>query len=271
MKSILLHISDDSGLEARLQASLDLARTFDGHVTCLQSISFDFFASGDFYGVAIAAAMATVKESAEELRAKIEARLANEDVAWEWVSRYGMAEHCLLEHSAINDVIVVGPYVPGGSNARPSQMVGDLLMRARTPVLVIPGSHKRFDCSGPVLVAWNGSTESCIALRAALPLLKKSSAVYLVTVTGDNDRERFDLPPVQGAEYLSRHGIQCELVEIDRGDATVADALFTEAQTRHCAYLVMGAYGHSRLAEMLLGGMTRRALTDPQLPMLLAH
>lgn len=271
MKSILLHISDDSGLEARLQASLDLARTFDGHITCLQPISFDFFASGDFYGVAIAAAMATIRESAEKLRAKLEAGLAKEDVAWEWASRYGMAEHCLLEYSAINDVIVVGPYVPGGGDARPSQLVGDLLMRARTPVLVIPGNHKRFDCSGPVLAAWNGSTESCIALRAALPLLKKASAVYLVTVTEDSERERFDLPPVQGAEYLSRHGVKCELVEINKGDAQVADALFLEAQTRHCAYVVMGAFGHSRLAEMLLGGVTRRALTNPQLPMLLAH
>lgn len=271
MKSILLHINDDPGLEARFQASLDLARTFDGHITCLQAITFDILAPGDFYGAAIAAAMTMIRESAEELRAKLEAELANEDVAWEWVFRYGMAEHCLLEQSAINDVVVVGPNDPAGGPGRPSPLVGDLLLRARTPILVIPGNHKRFDCTGPALVAWNGSTESCIALRAALPMLKRASAVHLVTVIGDSERERFDLPKVQGAEYLSRHGIKCELAEVEMRDFSVADALFLEAQARQCAYIVMGAFGHSRLAEMLLGGVTRQALTNPQIPMLLAH
>lgn len=271
MKSILLHINDDPGLEARLQASLDLARTFDGHITCLQSISFDILAPGDFYSAAIATAMAMIKEAAEELRARLEADLANEDVAWEWVFRYGMAEHCLLEQSAINDVVVVGPNDPAGGPGRPSPLVGDLLMRARTPILVVPGSSKRFDCTGAALVAWNGSTESCIALRAALPMLARASAVHLVTVVGDKERDRFDLPQIKGAEYLSRHGINCELAEVEMGNFAVADALVLEAQARQSGYIVMGAFGHSRLAEMLLGGVTRQALTNPQIPILLAH
>lgn len=271
MKSILLHINDDSGLDARFQASLDLARTFGGHITCLQSITYDILAAGDFYGAAIASAMAMIRESAEELRAKLESQLANKDVRWEWDLRYGMAEHCLLEQSAINDVVVVGPNDPAGGPGRPSPLVGDLLLRARTPILVIPGNHNRFDCTGSALVAWNGSTESSIALRAALPMLKRASAVHLVTVVGDKQRERFDLPQVQGAEYLSRHGVKCELAEVAMGDVSVADALFREAHARQCAYIVMGAFGHSRLAEMLLGGVTRQALTNPQIPMLLAH
>ena len=79
------------------------------------------------------------------------------------------------------------------------------------------------------------------------------------------------MPPVEGAEYLSRHGIASEIVEIPQGDANIPDTLVAAAQTRKCGYLVMGAYGHSRLAEMLLGGVTRKALTDPQLPILMAH
>ena len=104
-----------------------------------------------------------------------------------------------------------------------------------------------------------------------MPLLAKSKTVHLVTVTEDKDRERFDFPPVRGAEYLSRHGIDCELVEIPRGEVSIADTLFSTALARKCGLMVMGAYGHSRLAEMLLGGVTRRAVTNPEIPILLAH
>jgi nucleotide-binding universal stress UspA family protein len=71
--------------------------------------------------------------------------------------------------------------------------------------------------------------------------------------------------------YLSRHGVESEVVEIPRGDAKVSDALFSAAQMRECGMMVMGAYGHSRLAEMLMGGVTRRALSDPDMPIFLAH
>lgn len=271
MKSILLHINDDEGLQARIQAALDLARAFNGHITCLQAVTYEIFAPGDFYGSAMAAAMPIIRENAEALRAEVEKDLSNEDASWEWIFQFGMAESRLLEKSAINDVVVLGPNDVGYDGPRPSRMVGDLLLSSRTPVLVVPKHQKGLDCSGPALVAWNGSTEACVALRAAVPLLAKASNVYLATVAEEKEKLRYDFPPVEGAEYLSRHGIQAEIVEIPQGDASISDTLVSAAQVRHCSYVVMGAFGHSRLAELLLGGVTRRALTDPQIPILLAH
>ncbi|HEX5644659.1 MAG TPA: universal stress protein [Erythrobacter sp.] len=271
MKSILLHINDDAGLEARTQAALDLARAFDGHITCLQALTYEVFAPGDFYGSAIAAAMPILRENAEALRTQVEDDLANEDVSWSYRFQFGMAESRLLEQSAINDVIVLGPNDIGVDGPRPSRMVGDLLLHSRTPVLVVPKDQQRVDWGGPALVAWNGSTEACAALRAAVPLLQKASKVHLASVAEKKPRVKHDLPPVEGAEYLSRHGIHAEMVELPQGEDNVADTLLAAAGVRGCAYMVMGAYGHSRLAEFLLGGVTRRALTDPQLPVLLAH
>lgn len=271
MKSILLHINDDAGLESRIQVALDLARSFDGHVTCLQAVSFDIFTPGDFYGSAMAAAMPIIKENAEALKEKVEANLANEDVAWEWVFQYGMAEHRLLEKAAMSDVIVVGPNDIGEEGARPSRLVGDLVLHSRTPVLVVPKDHAKLDCGGPALVAWNGSAESCVALRSAVPLLSKASHVYLVSIGEKKAQEQFDFPPVEGAEYLSRHGIESQIVEIPEGEEPIADTLAMAARSRGCQYIVMGAYGRSRLSEMVLGGVTRRALTDPRTPILMAH
>ena len=272
MKSILLHIDGDSCMEARMQVALDLARANGGHITCLQSVSYEVFAPGDFYGSAMAAAMPKIKEAAEELRAKIEADLANEDASWEWRFLYGMAETRLLEQSVLHDVIIVGPHDIGEDGATgPSAMAGELALKAPCPVLVVPGDTKKHDTQAPVLVAWNGSSEACVALKQSVPLLALSNKVYIASVDEQNDQPRQDFPASEAAMYLSRHGIEAEIVSIPRGEAKISDTLFSAAQLRECGLMVMGAYGHSRLAEMLMGGVTRRVLSDPQLPVLLAH
>ncbi|MEO0642258.1 MAG: universal stress protein [Pseudomonadota bacterium] len=272
MKSILLHIGGDNCMEARLQVALDIARATNAHITCLQAVSYEVFAPGDFYGSAMAAALPRIREAAEAVREKLEAQLEKEDVSWEWQFFSGMAETHLLEQSALHDVILVGP-TDIGSDATPwpSGLAGELTIRAPVPVMVVPGHTKSFDVRAPIMVAWNGSAEACLALRGAVPLLALSKAVYLASVEEKSDKGRFDFPPTDGARYLSRHGIDAELLALPRGEAKVADTLFSAAQMRDCGMIVMGAYGHSRLAELLLGGVTRRSLTDPQLPIFMAH
>lgn len=270
MKSILLHIDHDPALQSRLQVALDIARATNGHITCLQALNYEVLAPGDMYGTAMAAAMPVLKENAEALRAEIEADLTNEGVSWDWLFEYGLAQHRLLERSTLADVIILGAADMAGGRG-PSALVGDLVLKAPVPVLVVPEGARSFDIGAPMMVAWNGSPEACNALRAATPLLACARAVTLVSVAESADKARYDVPPTDGARYLSRQGIACEIVEIPRGEARIADTLFSAAQMRECALLVMGAYGRSRLAEMLLGGVTRQMLTEPQMPVLLAH
>jgi len=271
MKSLLLHINDDPCMEARMQVALDIARATGAHITCLQAVSYEVFAPGDFYGSVMAAAMPRIKKAAKELRERIEVDLGNEDVSWEWQFLYGMAEHRLLEQSAMHDLIILGPHDIGEHGRGPSSMVGELVLKASVPLLVVPGSTKRLDVSAPVLMAWNGSSEACVALRAATPLLLLASQVFLASVAEKSDKQRFDFPATSGAKYLSRHGIEAEIVEVPGDEAKISDTLFSAAQVRGCSMMVMGAYGNSRLSEMLLGGVTRRSLTDPELPIFLAH
>lgn len=272
MKSILVHANDDSAMEARMQVALDIARSTGAHITFLQSVSYEVFAPGDFYGSAMAAALPRIKEAAEDFRTQVEADLANEDANWEWKFLYGMAEDRLLEQSPLYDLIIVGPNDIGEDGARrPSDMAGELALKAPSPVLVVPADTQRFDSTGPVLIAWNGSAEASVAMRAAVPMLAKAKSVFLAIVDETDARKRADFRPDQAAEYLSRHGIHAEIVDIPRGAAKISDTLFSAAQMRDCSMIVMGAYGHSRLAELLLGGVTRRSLTDPQMPIFLAH
>lgn len=271
MKTICLHIDHDSALPARLETAIGLARAGTGHIICLQAISPEVFMPGDVYGSAIAITLPIIRENADSLRAETEARLAGEGVSWEWRQRHGMAAHRLIEAAALADVVLVGPRAAGESEGGASDMVSDLVMRAAVPVLVIPQGAPLAHPAAPVLVAWNGSGEACTALRMAVPLLASAQSVFIASVAETSERKRFDVPPEEAAAYLERHGITSEVVIIEPGDARVADTLFSAAQMRGCGLMVMGAYGHSRLAQMLLGGVTRRMLSEPQMPTLLAH
>ena len=271
MKTILLHIDGDPHLKGRLQAAMDLARANDAHITCLQVVNYEIFAPGDFYGSAMAAAIPGIKKAAEELREEVERDLANEDVIWEWRTVNGYAETKLLEYSALHDIIIVGPHELGWENSGPSILVGELALKAPVPVLVVPGEWKRLDLNAPIMVAWNGSAEASAALRAAVPIFSHGAKAILASVVEEKDSGRFDLPALDGAQYLSRYGVRAEIKEVPRAKARIANALFAAARDEGCGLMVMGAYGHSRLSEFLFGGVTRRALSDPQIPILLAH
>ncbi len=267
MRSILLHIADDDGLDARTQVALDLGRAFDGHLACLQAVPFEYGVPGDIYGSMVADLVPMLREAAQKLRHQCERRLTPEDVVWSWTYKDGRALEHMLRASALSDIVVVGSHEPLSKS--PSVLARELATRMRTPMLLVPEHVKGLDCTGTAVVAWNGSAEASRALKAAVPLLGKARSVVLASVLGED--RKFDLPAVEGAEYLSRHGISCEMVEfhLDHGD--IAEILADAAARRGAAYLVMGAYGRSRLAERVLGGVTRDLFAAPPLPVLACH
>lgn len=271
MRSILLHIEDDDCLEARMQVALDLARAFDGHLSCMKSIQWEMGAVVDFYGFMAAQIIDATREQANALHKRLEARLSKEDVAWDWVQSDGFASQQLLRRSGLSDIVVLGSCDPL-ANEGPSKLVGEIVLRSQTPVLVVPPGAGSFDCNGPAVVAWDGSPEASRALRGALPLLAKARSVRLVTVVGeDEEASRFDLPPVQGAQYLSRHGIACELIDLPLRAKSIAKALLAASADQQAAYLVMGAYGRSRLSETIWGGVSREIFSNPTLPIFACH
>jgi nucleotide-binding universal stress UspA family protein len=268
MRSILLHIAADDGLEARTQVALDLTRTFGGHLTCLQAVPYLYGQPGDVYGAYVADLLPIIREGAAKMRQSAESRLAGEDVVWSWVDEDGPADEQLLRHSSLNDLLVIGCREPLQTGA--STLAGKLALKARTPIMVVPEHAKGLDCSAAALVAWNGSAEAAHALKAAVPLLARASSVVLARIGGEWPDTR-ELPVSGGAEYLSRHGISCEITDFPDEAGSVAQALGKAAAAREAAYLVMGAYGVPRLVETMFGGVTREFFTFPPLPIFTCH
>jgi len=271
MRSILLHVHDDAGMEARLQAALDIARAFDGHITCLQPIAFDFAVPGDLYGTMIAELIPVIQDAADALRERISTRLDGEDVAWDWDQEVGPSRPLLTRAEALIDLVVLGARDPASDGKGPSSLAGYVAVNGRSPLLVVPENTHSLDLTGPAIVGWNGSLEAAHALRGAVPLLRKAYSVTLANVTEHVDDSAAFLPCVDAAEYLSRHGIGCEIVEIARGNQSVGKALADCAQARGAAFLVVGAYGHARALETVFGGVTRELFSNPPLPVFTAH
>lgn len=171
-----------------------------------------------------------------------------------------------------SDLAVVGrPYGPRRDPLGPV-VAEALLFGAGTPVLVVPDAP--VDWSGSfrrIAVAWNGTDESMRAVRAALPFLRAAGQADIAIID----------PPLHAADrsdpggdlcvWLARHGVRAEVSVLSKTQPRIADILTRFAADKGCDALVMGAYGHSRLREAMLGGATRDMLATVPLPLLMAH
>lgn len=265
MKSILVHIHEDAGQNARLQAALDTARYYSGHLTCLQAMPFAAYAGEPFTGAMIA--YEAYAETMEATRTRIEAQLQNEGVPWDWIDSRGSGSVAVMMHSQLTDLIVLSPTGKLTDPDAALPIVGEIATKVRAPVLAVRDDHVGFDPSGTALIAWNGSPEAAQAVRNTMSLLTTSKGVHIACIEEDFDTH---IPAREAASYLSRYGIKVE-VHARAKSGTVADTLSSIAAEVSAGYLVMGAYGRSRFAEFILGGVTRSLLADAALPLVLSH
>jgi nucleotide-binding universal stress UspA family protein len=268
MKNVLVLIHDDPGQEARLQAGLDFTRLVGGHMTCLDVvvpppplIAGDM---ADAYGTSLLLQEERTRESAN--RARLETRLAGEDVPWDWVEATGDLAGCLGRAAGLADVIVVNRQLDGYPTPDMRSVAADLIVKAARPVLAVPETLQRL-AFRHALILWDGSPCAVAAMRAALPLLKQADEVVLFEASDGSVR----MPAEDAASYLSRESIGVQIRRVTAGRFEAADLILKEAQTGRHDYIVMGGFGHARLVESLFGGVSRTMLTHSPLPVFFAH
>lgn len=178
----------------------------------------------------------------------------------------GVTEDVMAAAARLSDITVF----PSVANEdRTAVLVGleAALLESGRPVLVAPESGVSTVLGRTVALAWNGRAQSARALALAMPLLEKAEAVHVLgvdTLRTDAD----EAAPV--VEYLSWHGIPATYHKLE-GSGSVASQLQERCADIGADLLVMGGYGHSRLRELILGGVTRAMLNQTRLPLLLAH
>jgi nucleotide-binding universal stress UspA family protein len=266
MKNVLLLVHDDEGQEARLQVALDVVRAVEGHLTCLDVVVYPMFAGDNDFG-----AVGILLQDEHEIEAKnrqaLEQRLAVEGLPWNWIDRTGSLAGCLTNAAAFIDLIVVNRKLEDTLAPDMRGIAGSVLLDASKPLLAVPEGARSLNLSGHAFVAWDGSEASIDALRAAIPLLKLAARVTILEIEDGS----VSIPGEEAATYLSRYGVIAELALVRPQAKTAAAEILHQIALHKPDYLVAGGFGHSRLREALLGGVTRQMLTECPIPLFVAH
>jgi len=167
------------------------------------------------------------------------------------------------------DLAIVGQAQPEMSTME--QIIGETtLFESGRPMIMVPYIQKAPFKTDNVIICWDGSRTAARAVADAIPILGKSSRIEIVSVTNERGKE----DEIEGADigqHLARHGLKVDVHRISKGNIDVADALLSHAADSATDLMVMGGYGHSRLREFVLGGVTRSIFQSMTLPVLLSH
>lgn len=206
------------------------------------------------------------RAEARKLEASFASAAKQAGVVAEWRTVEADPLSTALEHGRAADLVVLCQADPE-ADAEPGE-VEELALSLGRPTLVVPYVGAPAAIGGNVLVAWNGSREATRAAHDALPFLRRAGSVQIVAV----DLEE---PSLAGLElfidHLSRHGVAAKLRRLVSGGLGVGDVLLNAASNEGVDLIVMGAYGRSRMRELVLGGATRTLVRQMTAPVLFSH
>jgi len=260
--------------ESRLEIAAQLAERFGARVIGVAAAEFTpplYFTEGEPAQRLIDQGWAAVKNRLAALEGEFRAAMQNRAAELEWRCAEDFPTRYVVRQARACDIIVVGE-AARGALADPFVQVNpsDLVMQTGRPLLVVPESCNWLDLRS-VLVAWKDTAEARRAVSDALPLLGQAKEVTVAEIVEDEVDRPAALSRVGDVvAWLSRHGVRAsQLVPEQRGDA--ATQLERIASEVGAGVVIAGAYGHSRLSEWILGGVTRRLINPSNRCSMLSH
>jgi nucleotide-binding universal stress UspA family protein len=285
IKTILVPLTGHPSDESTLETAYLVARLFDSHLECLH-ISPDWAAN--------AARAAAHDMSGPILSQDLFTAFEQEMKAMRWRARLHLAEFCRRRQLSASDSkppsgrisvtwreVSGEPWATMMHEARFHDLVvlahqdaindlGSLILNAGRPVLIAP--HRTPENLAPTIaIAWKETAESARAISAAMPLLTKADRILVLSVEDGGG----SAATMESAERLTQqlrwHGLNTEAIYVNPGDHSVVDAIVKSARDNKADMIVSGGYGHSRLRELILGGVTRDLLRECPLPVFFFH
>ena len=276
-KDLLVHVDDGKSSAARVDAAIGLAIAHDAHLVGVYVVtdpSPSSFVQGYLPPDVLDMLQRQARERADAALARFAEVAKRNQISFETrldrVLYTAMAE-ALATNARYADLVVLGQADAEDADL-PLYLPEEVTLSSGRPSLVIPYIGPGATLGQRVTVAWDASREAARAVNDALPILQRAQAVGVVTV---NPREgpfgHGEEPGADIALHLARHGVKVEVQRIEARDLDVANVILSHVADRGSDLLVMGAYGHSRLRELVLGGVTRTILHDMTVPVFMAH
>jgi nucleotide-binding universal stress UspA family protein len=272
IKDIVVNLPIDAKRDVVTGYAIEAARKFDAHLTGIAFVQQPYVPGSLLEGA--------VSEIVRAQRAEFEKAARNAVAAFEAKARGLQTSSRLVELGAVTTYESFGPIArrfdlailaqPEPEDPEPARTILEAaLFDSGRPVLVVPYIQQSASF-GRVMVCWDGSRSAARAIGDALPFMKAAKAVDIVTIAGEPAKSN-ELPGVDIAQHLARHGLKVEFERQVVRDIDVTSTILSRAADKGTDLIVMGGYGHSRLREFVLGGATRGIIASMTVPVLMSH
>ena len=262
--TLMVHMELGRPNTGLLKIAAELAERFQSGVVGiaarqpLQMVYGDGYVSGDLYEQDREEIAKELKAAEGEFRAALQGRVAF--VEWRSAQMYAYLADYLADESRCADLILTGIGTGDFLDASRAANTGELIMQAGRPVLIVPTTATTLKLDR-VLVGWKDTREARHAVANALPLLKKATQVSVVEIAAEESLDTARQHVLDVVSWLQRHNVKAEgSAQLSTGDD--ATALYAIGQDKGSDVIVAGAYGHSRLREWALGGVTKDLLLN---------
>lgn len=282
LRNILLHVDQTKATAKRIDAAVTLAAREGAHLTAVYCVG-EFLLPGwaELPGQVISEQYRREQERGESVLQGFREKAERNGVSYETRLSKVPADSVgdeLAINARYSDLMIMGQNNPDETPTGGRHLVETVIMGSGRPVLVIPyiGAPEGEDGSPLVgrniMVAWDASREATRAVNDALPFLEKSKSAAVVAINPQRSFQRHGEEP--GADiglHLARHDVKVDVQHYNMGNMGPGDALLSRVSDEGCDMLVMGAYGHSRMREFVLGGATQTVLKHMTVPVLMSH
>ncbi|WP_135448116.1 universal stress protein [Tabrizicola caldifontis] len=278
-KSLLTVATSSEGLLPVVSAAAQIAVRTDAHLDALvlgvdrTQIGYSYVGSG---AVMIAAAMERAEEEARVTEKAMNDAMNAQSPDLRYavdtaVTQLGALTEVVAARARYADLVVLPLPYGEGRGVEDEAVIEAALFEGMAPVLVVPPKGMATADPRRIVVAWNQSREALVAARRSLPFLRRADNVQIVVIDPPTHGPERSDPGGLLCQMLVRHGVRAEVTVLAKTLPRVSDVLVRHLRDTNADLLVMGAYGHSRFREAILGGATRDMLEKAEVPVFLAH
>lgn len=276
IKDIVVNLSVDRPKDVAAEYAISLAEAFDAHLAAVAFVYEPVVPLVEFGPVPSTFLDDVRAENQRSAKAAVE-RFENAAIRHEGISAAAHIFDATIvggseQFASIArrfDISVVPQAEPDKSGVEELITEAALFASGR-PVIVVPYIQKEGLKLDHVIVCWDGGRAAARAVADAMPLLTRAGKVEVVIVSSDAPKSD-EIPGADLGEHFARHGIKTEIKQIVAPDNDVASTILSYAADFSADFMVMGGYGHSRLKEFVLGGVTRSILDAMTVPVLMSH
>ncbi|MCP3663844.1 MAG: universal stress protein [Gammaproteobacteria bacterium] len=275
IKDILIHIDTTPHCEKRFRLGVEIAQQHGADI-------FALFVQSDSFKPSFTSNNERLcrerKEKGQQIKNRLQplADQARVKVHWE-VAKCNSETNRLTDQLIIcchhTDMAIVGQYDSSTANGiLPEDLAEHMVLETGRPILVVPHAGEFSKIGQRVMIAWDTSRESVRAVNDAIPLIRQAKKVHVVAINPRKGRKMHGKKPAADiTAHLVRHNIKAEASYLKGKQMDEANMLLSWAADESIDLLVMGAYGHHRFRELILGGMTQTILKHMTVPVLMSH